>query len=72
VLANFKATLAPSGSSISKVVKTTIFLQDLSEFAVVNAVYARNFGSAAPARATVEAARLPKGARIEIDLIALA
>jgi 2-iminobutanoate/2-iminopropanoate deaminase len=72
VLENLHGILESAGSSLAKVVKATIFLKDLGEFARVNEVYARYFPAAAPARSTVEVARLPKGASIEIDLIALA
>jgi 2-iminobutanoate/2-iminopropanoate deaminase len=71
-LATLKAILAGAGSSLSKVVKTKVFLQDLGEFAAVNEVRARHFISSAPARATVEVVRLPNAARIEIDMIPLA
>jgi 2-iminobutanoate/2-iminopropanoate deaminase len=64
--------LESAGSSLAKAVKATIFLKDLGEFAAVNEVYAKYFPAAPPARSTVEVARLPKGASIEIDLIALA
>jgi len=72
VIENLKTVLAAAGSSISKVVKTTIFLQDLGDYSAVNDVYARYFSSAPPARSTVEIARLPRDARIEIELMALA
>lgn len=71
VLDNLKAVLAASGSSLGAVVKTTVYLKDMSEFAAMNAVYARYFTENPPARATVEAARLPKDVRVEIDCIAL-
>ena len=66
------AILESAGSSLAKAVKATIFLKDLGEFAAVNEVSAKYFPAAPPARSTVEVARLPKGASIEIDLIALA
>lgn len=70
VLENLKAVLEASGSSLNDVVKTTVYLKDMSEFAAMNAVYARYFTETPPARATVEAARLPKDVRVEIDCIA--
>jgi 2-iminobutanoate/2-iminopropanoate deaminase len=72
VLENLNAILESAGSSHAKALKATIFLTDLGEFAAVNEVYARYFPAAPPTRSTVEVARLPKGALIEIDLIALA
>jgi len=72
VLENVKAVLEASGSSLNAVVKTTVFLKDMSEFAQMNAVYARYFPGDAPARSTVEAARLPRDVRVEIDCVALA
>ncbi|MBI3649860.1 MAG: RidA family protein [Acidobacteria bacterium] len=71
VLENLKAVLEAAGTSLEKVVKTTVFLADLTDFAEMNASYAKFFGAAPPARSTVEVSRLPKDARIEIDLIAL-
>ena len=70
VLENLKAVLEAAGSSLDRVVKTTVYLQDMGEFATMNEVYGRYFPSDAPARATVEAARLPKNVRVEIDCIA--
>jgi 2-iminobutanoate/2-iminopropanoate deaminase len=70
VLENLKAVLAGCGSSLDKVVKTTVYLADMREFARMNEVYARYFPANPPARATVEAARLPRDARVEIDCIA--
>jgi 2-iminobutanoate/2-iminopropanoate deaminase len=72
VLENLKGILEGAGSSLDHVVKTTVYLKDLSDFAAMNEVYGRYFCSAPPARATVEVARLPKDARVEIELIALA
>ncbi len=72
VMKNLAAVLAASGSSLAKVVKTTIFLKSMNDFAAVNEVYAKALGDHRPARATVEAARLPKDALVEIDCIALA
>lgn len=70
VLENLKAVLEASGSSLARVVKTTVFLKDMGEFARMNAVYAGYFPENPPARATVEAARLPRDVRVEIDCIA--
>jgi 2-iminobutanoate/2-iminopropanoate deaminase len=70
VLENLKAVLEASGSSLEKVLKTTVYLKDLNDFATMNEVYARHFANNCPARSTIEAARLPKGARVEIDAIA--
>lgn len=71
VLENLNAVLAAAGGSFANVVKTTIFLADMGDFAAVNAVYGQRFSSDPPARATVQAARLPKDARVEIDAIAI-
>jgi len=68
-LTNLDAILIGAGMSRMDVVKTTIYLEDLADFAVVNAIYAEFFGVHRPARATVQAAALPKGARVEIDMI---
>ena len=70
VLRNLGAILVAAGSSFDEVVKTTVYLADMSDFAAMNDVYATYFRSPAPARATVQAAGLPKGVRVEIDLIA--
>ena len=70
VLENLQAVLKACGSSFSKVVKTTVYLKDMGEFARMNEVYARYFPQDAPARATVEAARLPRDVRVGIDCIA--
>lgn len=70
VFANLGAILAASGASFDHVVKTTVYLADMSEFAAMNDVYASYFGAPAPARATIQAARLPRDVRVEIDLIA--
>jgi 2-iminobutanoate/2-iminopropanoate deaminase len=72
VMENLKAVLDAAGTSIARVVRTTIYLSDLGDFAAVNEVYASYFAGDPPARATVEVAGLPKGALIEIDAIALA
>jgi 2-iminobutanoate/2-iminopropanoate deaminase len=70
VLTNLKSVLEACGSSLDQVVKTTVFLKDMGEFAKMNEVYGRFFSSNAPARSTVEAARLPRDVRVEIDCIA--
>lgn len=70
VLDNLEAVLAAGGARIADVVKTTIFLADLNDFAAVNGVYAERFAEAPPARACVEVARLPLDARVEIEAIA--
>lgn len=72
VMANLGAVLEAAGSGFDKVVKTTVFLKDMGEFARMNAVYAKFFPAPPPARSTVEAARLPRDVRVEIDVIALA
>ena len=69
VLDNLKAILKEAGAEMNSVVKTTIFLQHLADFDSVNRVYAEYFDQPYPARSTVEAAKLPKGARLEIDAI---
>lgn len=70
VLANLRAVLAAAGAGPADVVKTTIFLTDLADFAVVNEIYGRCFTAAPPARSTVQVAALPRGARVEIEAIA--
>lgn len=70
VLKNLGAVLVAAGSSLDKVVKTTVFLASMEEFAAMNEVYGRFFGDVPPARATVQAARLPRDARVEIEAIA--
>ena len=71
VLANLRAVLEAAGSSLEQVVRTTVYLADLEQFPRMNAVYARHFASdPKPARSTVQAARLPLGAQVEIDAIA--
>lgn len=72
VMKNLAAVLEAGGSKLSQVVKTTIFLKNMADFAAVNEIYAKAMGDHRPARATVEAARLPKDALVEIDCIALA
>lgn len=70
VLRNLAAILEAAGASFHHVVKTTVYLADMSEFAAMNEVYGTYFPAPAPARATVQAARLPRDVRVEIDLIA--
>jgi len=72
VMKNLEAVLKAAGSDLDKVIKTTIYLTDLSDFAVVNEIYGSYFNDAPPARATVEVSGLPKGVKVEIDAIALA
>jgi 2-iminobutanoate/2-iminopropanoate deaminase len=72
VLMNVKAVLESAGSSLDRVVKTTVFLADMSDFAAMNEVYATFFGATRPARSTVQAARLPRDVKVEIEVIALA
>ncbi|MGM9967936.1 MULTISPECIES: RidA family protein [unclassified Rummeliibacillus] len=71
VFKNLKAVLAEAGSSLDKVVKTTVYISDMEEFSAMNEEYARHFGVHKPARTTVEVARLPKDAKVEIEVIAL-
>lgn len=71
VFANLKAVLEAAGSSLDKVIKTTVFLMDMNEFAAMNEVYATYFGDVPPARSTVQVAKLPLGAIVEIEVIAL-
>jgi 2-iminobutanoate/2-iminopropanoate deaminase len=70
VLKNLGAILEAAGASYARVVKTTVYVQDLGEFAAMNEVYATYFPAPAPARATIQAARLPRDVRVEIDLVA--
>ena len=70
VLESLSAILAASGCSLSSVVKTTVFLAEMGDFAEMNRVYAERFGAHRPARSTVQVAKLPAGARIEIEVIA--
>jgi 2-iminobutanoate/2-iminopropanoate deaminase len=72
VLKNLGAVLQAAGSSWDKVVKTSVFLKNMSEFTQMNEVYGKTFNNAPPARTTVEVARLPRDVSVEIDLIALA
>jgi 2-iminobutanoate/2-iminopropanoate deaminase len=71
VLKNISAILESGGSGIDRVVKATVFLADINDFEAMNQVYGRYFSSNPPARATVEVARLPRDARVEIDVISL-
>ena len=71
VLKNVSAVLEAAGSSLDQVVKTLVFLADMDDFAAMNEVYGKFFPGAPPARSTVQAARLPKDARIEIEAVAL-
>jgi 2-iminobutanoate/2-iminopropanoate deaminase len=72
VLDNLKAVLEGAGTALDRVVKATIYLTDMADFAVVNQTYAEYFPAAKPARATVAVAGLPRGSKVEIDMIALA
>jgi 2-iminobutanoate/2-iminopropanoate deaminase len=72
VFANLRAILEAAGTSLDRLVKTTVFLQHLDDFAGMNEVYARHVGDSPPARSTVEVAKLPSGALVEIEAIALA
>jgi 2-iminobutanoate/2-iminopropanoate deaminase len=71
VFANLRAILEEAGTSLDNLVKTTVFLQNLGDFAAMNEVYARHVGDRPPARSTVEVAKLPSGALVEIEAIAL-
>lgn len=71
VFANLEAVLEAAGSSLARVVKTTVYLADMADFPAMNEVYAARFGDHRPARSTVAVKTLPKNARVEIDLIAL-
>jgi 2-iminobutanoate/2-iminopropanoate deaminase len=72
VLANLRAILEAAGSGLDRLVKTTVFLQSLDDFAGMNEVYKRHVGDQPPARSTVEVAKLPSGALVEIEAVALA
>ena len=72
VFANLRAILEESGSGLDRLVKTTVYLSDLGDFAAMNEVYAKHVGAQPPARATIEVSALPSGAKVEIDAIALA
>jgi 2-iminobutanoate/2-iminopropanoate deaminase len=71
VFSNLKAILEEAGSSLDRLVKTTVYLQNLDDFAAMNEVYAKHVGDTAPARATVEVAKLPSGSLVEIEAIAV-
>ena len=71
VLRNLSEVLKAAGSSLAQVVKTTVYLADMNDFAAMNEVYGHYFQTEPPARATVQAARLPRDARVEIDVIAM-
>jgi 2-iminobutanoate/2-iminopropanoate deaminase len=71
VMENLKGILVASGSSLDRVVKATVFLKNIGDFAIMNEIYAEYLGAAKPARSTVAVADLPRGALVEIDLIAL-
>ena len=71
VFANLRAILEAAGSSLDRLVKTTVFLQNLDDFGGMNEIYAAEVGSSPPARSTVEVAKLPSGALVEIEAIAL-
>jgi len=71
VMKNLEAILLAGGASLASVVKTTVFLKDMNEFAAMNEVYAEFLGTAAPARSTIEAARLPRDIRVEIEAVAV-
>ncbi|GGR97698.1 endoribonuclease L-PSP [Deinococcus sedimenti] len=70
VIANLKAVLAAAGTDLARVVKTTVFLADMNEFAAMNAVYEAHFPAPYPARSTVQVARLPRDVRVEIEVLA--
>jgi 2-iminobutanoate/2-iminopropanoate deaminase len=71
-LANVRAILEAAGSGLTRVVRATVYLADLRDFEVMNSIYAEAFGAHRPTRVCVEVARLPKGARVEIDAVAVA
>ena len=71
VMKNLEAILIAGGASFASVVKTTVFLKDMNEFAAMNEVYAEFLGASAPARSTIEAARLPRDIRVEIEVLAV-
>lgn len=71
VFANLKAVLEAAGSGLDLVIKTTVFMKDLAEFQVMNGIYAAEFGNHRPARSTVQVAALPRGASVEIEVVAL-
>lgn len=71
VFENLKAVLAEANSSLTQVVKATVFIKDMNEFGALNEVYAKHFGNHTPARSTVEVARLPKDVKVEIEVVAV-
>lgn len=71
VIKNLEAVLTAAGSSLQKVIKTTVFIKDMNEFALINEVYSGFFSGSLPARSTVEVARLPKDVRVEIEALAM-
>ena len=71
VMMNLRAVLEAAGARLEDVVRTTVYLADMADFPAMNEVYGRHFGTHKPARSTVQAAALPKGARVEIDVIAV-
>ncbi len=71
VFANLRAILEAAGSGLERLVKTTVYLADLGDFAAMNEVYARHVGDVPPARATIEVAALPSGAKVEIEAVAI-
>ncbi|MBR4476246.1 MAG: RidA family protein [Kiritimatiellae bacterium] len=71
-ITNLKNVLEAAGSSLAKVVKTTVFIKDMNDFAALNGVYAEMFGDTKPARSCVEVARLPKDVKVEIECVAVA
>ena len=72
VFANLRAILEEAGSELGRLVKTTVYLTDLGDFAAMNEVYAKHVGAEPPARATIEVSALPSGAKVEIEAVALA
>ena len=72
VITNLKNVLEAAGTSLSAVVKTTVFIKDMNDFAALNGVYAEMFGETKPARSCVEVARLPKDVKVEIEAVAVA
>lgn len=71
VFENLKAVLEAAGSSLNRVVKTTVFMGDMNDFSAMNEIYAKHFGDHKPARSAVEVARLPKDVKVEIEVIAI-
>ena len=71
VMTNLAAILAEAGTSLQNVVKTTVFLQDMGEFTAMNKIYEKHFGGHKPARSTVQAARLPRDVKVEIEVVAV-